>query len=365
MISLLAATLISLASPNPSNGVPQPLLSRLTTGVNITRWFCYLGADANDAHFANYLKEADYKNFSRIGAKFVRLCVSPDFIYSNGKPSANLAKIDVALSQLKRRKIAVIWDLHDNGQLGLDKPGSNAAGLVSFWSSLAKHYKGKYGTDVVFEVVNEPVFRDKPNDWYKLQAKVVPAIRKEDPKRTIMVSPTSWSGIDSLKTMAVLPEKNLVYTFHCYDPFLFSHQGAEWVGDIPKNLNSLPFPSSPEAVQAVTGKNDAKYAGTLQDYGKQRFDAQYLDARLKIAVDWGNRNQVPVLLGEFGIYPKVAPVDSRARWFEAMKAAISRYKLPNAIWGYDDGLGLGRRLNADGSVWVDENVLTHFYKVKP
>src|SRR6201999_860443 len=138
-------------------------------------------------------------------------------------------------------------------------------------------------SNMVFEVVNEPVFMKKPEDWYALQTKVVAAIREQDPKRTIMVSPTYWSNIDTLVKMPLLSESNLIYTFHCYDPFTFTHQGAEWVGDNPKNLKSVPFPSSPDAVSAILAQNDAAYATVLQDYGNQRLDASYQLARLKSA----------------------------------------------------------------------------------
>jgi hypothetical protein len=348
-----------------SNGVPKALLSQLTTGVNVTRWFCYLGPGDQNEHFATYLTDADYQNFKRLGVSFVRLCISPDLIYSGGKPTDKLSAIDDALTQLYNHHIVVIWDLHDNGQLGLDKPDQDNSGLVNFWSAIAEHYKGRHYSDLVFEVVNEPVFTQKPDDWYGIQSKVVQAIRKQDPDRTIMVSPTYWSSIDTLQKMPVLPDKNLIYTVHCYDPFPFTHQGAEWVGEYPGKFNSLPFPSSPEAVEKILAKNDSKYAGTLTEYGKQHYDAAYLLSRLKMASDWGVAHHVPILLGEFGAYPKVSPPDSRGRWFDGMRSAIASLKLPNAIWGYDDGLGLGRAVHQDGSLWLDPVPLSHLYGVQP
>jgi hypothetical protein len=48
-----------------------------------------------------------------------------------------------------------------------------------------------------------------------------------------------------------------------------------------------------------------------------------------------------------------------------MRSALLRLKLPNAIWGYDDGFGLGRTLNQDSSLWLDPITLSHFYGVQP
>jgi endoglucanase len=372
MRAILASALLGLAATSWSairtqdlNGVPEALMNRLATGVNVTRWFCYVPPGDQDAHLTHYLGGADYDEFKRLGVKFVRLCISPDLIYSGGKPSDKLAKIDAALDQLFSHHLAVIWDLHDNGQLGLDKPGHDNSGLITFWSAIAEHYKGSHYSDLVFEVVNEPVFIQKPDDWYQLQSKAVEAIRSQDPDRTIMVTSTYWSSIDTLQKMPALPEKNLIYTVHCYDPFFFTHQGAEWVDNTPKDFNSVPFPSSPQAVKAILSKNDSKYAATLEEYGKHRYDGAYLRARLMLAKDWGEVHHVPILLGEFGSYPKVSPPESRARWFEDMRAAIASLNLPNSIWGYDEGLGLGRTVQQDGSLWFDPITLRDFFGVKP
>ena len=121
---------------------------------------------------------------------------------------------------------------------------------MSFWTALAKHYKGSHYSDlIVFEIVRT-----------SLSLSTIQTIGiRSNPRRFRPSAPKtligrSWSlrltGAASIRSqkMAVLPEKNLVYTFHCYDPFFFTHQGAEWIDEIPKNLNSLPFPSSPESV---------------------------------------------------------------------------------------------------------------------
>jgi hypothetical protein len=45
-----------------------------------------------------------------------------------------------------------------------------------------------------------------------------------------------------------------------------------------------------------------------------------------------------------------------------MRQAIDRLHLPNSIWGYDDGLGLGRRVNPDGTLWLDPVTLKAFFR---
>jgi endoglucanase len=360
---MVTAALLSLALALPSGGVPTPLLSSLTTGGNITRWFCYLDGADHTSHFAHYLTPSDFDEFKKLHYRFVRLCISPDVIYERGDFSAPvMAALDEAVQTLNDHGLTVIWDLHDNGQLKLDTPEGDKPAFTRFWQKVAEHYKNRSENSMVFELLNEPQFQKNPSDWYALQDETVQAIRKTDRKRTIMVSGTSWSSIDTLAKMKPLTEANLVYTFHCYDPFFFTHQGAEWVGEYPGHFKQIPFPSSPEAVEKILPLNDPKYRAALEDYGNQRYGDEYLESRLAKAVDWGKENRVPVLFGEFGSYPKVSPPDSRARWFEGMRKAIDKLHVPNAIWGYDDGMGLGRSVEADGTLKLDPLTLKYFYE---
>jgi aryl-phospho-beta-D-glucosidase BglC (GH1 family) len=337
-------------------------MSKLTRGVNITRWFGYVKAD-DTATFKGYLLDEDLQHFKKLGIHFVRLCVTPGVIYRDGKPDpTNRGYIDQAIDKLEKAGLAVLWDLHDNGEMKLHAPGNDNSGFTKFWEALARHYKGRQETSTVFELVNEPVFQQNANVWYALQAKTVAAVRAIDPKRTIMVASTAWNGIDALLAMKPLEEKNLIYSFHCYDPFLFSHQGATWTGEQQKVMRDIPFPSSPEAVEAMINKIPAEYQASVRDYGEKRYGAQYLLERFNAGMRWGAQNHVPVLLGEFGSYPPVCPLESRAHWFDAAHDAIQKLGLPNAVWGYDDAFGFGRSVK-DGKVVLDPVTLKHLYKV--
>lgn len=361
-LSFLVAGALASSAVAQTNGVPAPLLAKLTNGVNVTRWFCYQPVDVDKKHFETYFTDADFAALKRLKVNFVRLCLSPDFVYKNGQPNAAvLPYVDKALARLEKAGIATIFDLHDNGQLKLDAVGQDNSGFVSFWKSIAQRYRGKMGKSVVFELVNEPVFQKNAEVWYALQKQTVAGIRAIDPKRTIMVSATGWSGIDALAQMTPLAEKNLIYTYHCYDPFMFTHQGATWAGDYVLKVKSIPFPSSPEAVDKIMDQIPADHQNDVRNYGKSRFDENYLRTRIAIAESWAKKHQVPVVLGEFGAYPPVAPVDSRSRWFAAMKNVLNQSNVRRAIWGYDDGLGLGRSIDASGKLTLDPIVLRFFY----
>jgi aryl-phospho-beta-D-glucosidase BglC (GH1 family) len=68
-------------------GVPAPLLAKFKRGLNITRWFCYLKDPNDTSHFQNYLIDQDFAEFKKLQVSWIRLCVSPDAIYQDGKPN--------------------------------------------------------------------------------------------------------------------------------------------------------------------------------------------------------------------------------------------------------------------------------------
>ena len=357
---LLAACLVAfaglplIAPAQDAGGVPKAVLSKFGRGLNITRWFCYQQNASDANHFQHYLLPEDLATFKRLNVSWIRLCVSPEVIYQDGQPNLkNLPYLDAGIGKLKKANLLTVLDLHDNGQLKLDQPDHDNDGFVSFWRAMANHYKGQSESTLVFELLNEPQFNQNPQVWHALQEKTVEAIRAVDPKRTIMVSGISWSGIEALLNLPPLKQKNLLYTFHCYDPFLFTHQGASWVGDPPKGLQSMPFPSSPELVKVALSKSPASDEGAIVDYGAHRFDANYVKERIAKGASYGHLHHVPVVLGEFGAYPPVSPVDSRGRWFSAMAAAIQIANVSSALWGYDDGLGLGREVGSNGRLKLD------------
>lgn len=361
---LATATALSGAVQAPG-GVPHSVWRHFTKGVNITRWFNYTGQDHPTQHFQNYMVPQDFLNFKELGIGYVRLCVGPQEIYRDGDyDHTNMPYIDKGVARLIRNGQAVIWDLHDNSTMGLSKSQTVRAGFVKFWQAVAQHYRGAFESNLVFELKNEPVFAKNPEVWYELQETTVKAIRAIDPSRTIMVSPTAWSGIEKLPDFKPLPETNLIYTVHCYDPFLFTHQGASWVGDPPSGLQHMPFPATETAVQGILSINEPKNKDSILWYGQQHFDDQYLLSRMKSAMDYSRKYHVPMVLGEFGSNPPKALPEDRARWFQGMRKAFDETKIPWCLWGYDDGMGLGRQIDANGKLILETTVEENLFRTK-
>ncbi len=247
---------------------------------------------------------------AHIGLKHVRLCVAPrvimnptsgDIIEERGK------QLEAAIERFHRAGLLVVVDIHNEDRRDELDPKWQEA-FVRFWGLLAGRLSRFDPELTILEIINEPVFDRREEEWNTLNARLAAAIRHSAPRHTIITSGPNWGGIDGLKKLKLLPDRNVIYSFHCYDPFPFTHQGATWAGPAVKPLHDVPYPSSPEAVKpllaALESQPDSKRM--VEWYGKERWNKEKLAARFRQGIEWGARNRVPLYCGEFGVFPRAA-----------------------------------------------------------
>ena len=328
-------------------GVPASRLAKLSRGTNVTQWFQVYG-QTDEAHYQNYLSDAEIAQIARLGLRHVRLCVSPNYLYDPKAPDtlseARLTMLESAIKRFQRQKLAVIVDLHNTDKEHTENDPQWIAGYPIFWGALAAKLSHFDPETLLFEILNEPVFTDRASEWFALQDRCIAAIRKSAPKHTIIVTGPDWGGIDGLRKLTPVADRNVVYSFHFYDPFTFTHQGASWAGPVPPLLKGIPYPSSPEAVaEPLSHITNPDAQGWVRDYGTQHWNRDKLKSRLADALEWGRQNGVALYCGEFGAYPPVSPPDSRGRWFRDFASVLKESGSGYAVWGWDDGFGFGRR----------------------
>ncbi|HMP83332.1 MAG TPA: cellulase family glycosylhydrolase [Verrucomicrobiota bacterium] len=346
------------AETTTAAGVPSRRLDKLATGTNVCLWFRGVRR-VSDEHFQNYIGDDEMEFMARLGLKHVRLCVQPRVVMdqATGEILADRgAQLESAIRRFQRAGLLVVVDIHNEDRASELNPDWQDA-FVKFWSALAGRFKDFDPDMTILEIINEPVFRGREADWNPFNARLADAIRKNAPQHTIMTSGADWGGIDGLKKLALLSDPNVIYSFHCYEPFPFTHQGATWSSEEVKPLRGVPYPSSPEAVQPLLPalENHPASRGMVEQYGEQRWNKQKLAARFDEAISWGKKNNVPLYCGEFGVFPPFAKPEHRANWFRDFGDILADQRIGWAVWGWDEGFGLNRR-KRDGKLSVDEVV---------
>jgi len=351
----LAITPALFAADPVATGVPRTRLDRLATGTNVCLWF-RSPRNGSAEHFTNYISESEAAYMARLGLKHVRLCVAPRVIMdrTSGAIIEERGKqLEAAIERFHHAGLLVMVDIHNEDRAAELDPAWQEA-FVRFWGSLATRL-ARFDPDLtILEIINEPVFDRREEEWSTFNAQLAAVIRRCAPQHTIVTSGPNWGGIDGLKKLKLLPDKNVIYSFHCYDPFTFTHQGATWSGDAVKPLRDVPYPSSPEAVEPLLAALESAPASKkmLENYGQERWNKAKLAARFRQGIEWGTRNQVPLYCGEFGVFPVRSKPEHRANWFRDFGEVLAENHIGWAVWGWDEGFGLDRK-KVDGKPVVD------------
>lgn len=235
-------------------------------------------------------------------------------------------------------ELKVIVDLH---HVELDRSfpkAATTARLSWLWKQIAVRYK-KYSADqLLFELRNEP--HGISADAWRNQAKeLIKVVRKEAPNHTLVVGFHDWNSRTALVSSKPFKASNIIYTFHYYDPFIFTHQGATWSGKGLESLKGVPFPfekgikiKKPAAMETWIGRR-------IDSYGKDSNQSKML-RDLKEAKEWAAKHDVPIYIGEFGSFSKYASEESRCRHALVVYRAMKRFDIPNAWWEWDGGFSM-------------------------
>lgn len=307
-------------------------------GVNLTNWF---QADTpQQIQFQKYTLE-DFENIKTLGCDVIRLPLNLNNM-TMGEPFLELDPLflyflDKAVSYAEQTDIHLILDNHSFNPAIVTDPAIIDT-LLPVWKQLAERYKDDY-PNLYYEILNEP-HGISDELWNSIQQQVINTIREIDTVHTIIVGPAGWNSYHNLQYMPIYEDENLIYTFHFYDPFLFTHQGASWTEPSLVPLSGIPFPYNasqmPNCPPELVGTwieyalNDYISNGTLSS----------LTQLIDIPYQFGLDRNIPLFCGEFGVYIPNSDSSQRVLWYGFVKNLLASRNIMWTIWDYHGGFGL-------------------------
>ena len=325
-------------------------LNRLRRGVNLSHWFAQ-AADYSKARLDSHTTAEDIALIKSLGFDHVRFTIEPAPLFTWEDPTKLKAEylkyLDSALDLILAQGLAVIVDIHpsDEFKIRLNSNDRQIEAFGKFWRALAEHLSTRDPERVFLEVINEPMVEDGYR-WLGMQGKLISAIRAGAPQHTVIASGHRWSGIAELLFMVPYADRNIIYNFHFYEPFAFTHQGATWAGANLPYYKNVPYPSSPESISKVldTIEDDpARY--NLLRYGEDNWNTARIDKEIAVAAGWAAKYHVPLTCNEFGTFRNFAPAADRAVWIGDMRAALEKYGIGWTMWDYGGGFGVVTKQN--------------------
>lgn len=330
------------------------------------------------------LDEAGLRKLKAAGFDFVRMPVDPAPFLSEktqGLRERLLESVHDSARLVNAAGLKVIVDLHlipagGNRSIGMAEVMQMPElfdAYVELVRAMARTLAQEDPSLVALELMNEPLLdceADGTNLWPERLSRLFAAARASATRLTLVLSGACGGSADTLAKVdpRTLPDGNILWSFHSYQPFLLTHQGATWAGDFIPHVTGLPFPLDAvprheleAAVEKIRERirREAPWmrqAGLLSYLDEQivALDTEEelqanMDKPFTVVSDWARRNGIApsdVLLGEFGMIRQeygsdfVMPAASRAAYVRNMIEDAEAHGFAWAVWSYGGAFGI-------------------------
>lgn len=332
-----------------AQNIAQKRAARMGVGMNLSyldNW--WLGT--KEKNYADFVKPKDaakrekmFADIAQAGFKTVRIPIDFGAWANYEKPfrwenEDGLKTADSFVKWALDNDLNAVIDLHHVEFDGKVKGAATTERIVWLWREIATRYKNTNPERVFFELRNEP-HDITAEDWRAQAEAIIKTVRSVAPNHTLIVGFHDWNSRAALIESEPFEDKNIIYTFHFYDPFIFTHQGATWSSEGLPELKGVPFPAGNAAIKIPDTARGKWVESQIKNYAKDSQPEKML-ADLKAAKDWSVKNNAPIFVGEFGSFSKYAAPQDRCRHAATIYGSLEKLNIPSAWWEWDGGFNM-------------------------
>jgi hypothetical protein len=315
------------------------ILDNYRAGINLGGWISQC-RNMTPQHIATYIKKENLEQIASWGLDHVRLPFDYPVLEDDDAPfvykEEGFSVIDSVVAWCKEVKLNLILDMHKapgysfgsyktENALFTDEVTQNR--FVSLWRELARRYKGE-GDTIIFELLNEIV--DAHGDtWNQIARKAINAIHEVDSGRYIILGGPYYNSAAGLETLEIYDDERILYNFHFYDPFLFTHQRARWTS-LKDTGVVQPYPGKLAGYDVLMA-HAADHVGSMTP--ETMFDMAYIEKCLSPAIKFIEKTGKRLYCGEYGAID-LAGIESRVNYLRDKNALFDKYKIGRAYWNY-------------------------------
>jgi endoglucanase len=338
---------------------------------------------------ADHVTGDEFAMAKAAGFDFIRLTIDPATLLTNRNPKQTgqlLDSLKTTIDKILAARLKVVVDMHamshDDGAPGVRQVlGSEAlfAAYLLVVGDIGRSIAVYTPDKVAFEVMNEPtsdcdLAAGDKQTWPAKLHMLHKAARAASPNFTIILSGACWGSADALVSLdpKQIKDRNVIWSFHNYEPFMFTHQGAAWNDGHEHYIAGLRFPPQPKQKKVILAaalkaideagipieKRKALKANSRYEFDHY-FEPGWAVARAKepfVKVEaWAKTNGVSpdhILLGEFGaIRPEnfdARKERERADFYKLMRAEAETRGFGWSIWEWRTEFGVSKEFNSRG-----------------
>jgi len=278
-------------SSETNGGHKMKVFDGFQKGVDLGGWLSQGSYDR--AHLDSFITETDFEKIAGWGCDHVRLPVDYNiFEKEDGTPVGDgFELVDKALAWCEKYSLNMLIDVHKvygysfysgDGENGFFDSETLQERYYKLWQRIAERY-GRYPERVAFELLNEVNDKEFSARWNAIAKRATELIRSLAPTTKIVLGSYWNNSVDALADLDMPYDENIVYNFHCYDPFMFTHQGADWVDEMPLDLR-LDYPGDINDYRLKAKETGLTRIQDYLDVPECGFDASYFEKRFIGAV---------------------------------------------------------------------------------
>jgi aryl-phospho-beta-D-glucosidase BglC (GH1 family) len=312
-------------------------------GVNLGGWLSQ--CVHTKEHYDSFISESDFEIIASWGLDHVRIPF--DYVLVETKEGDKLESgyqyIDQALLWAEKYGLNVILDLHKTAGYDFsvfDDPklletfffdGELQERFYRLWDTISCRYADK-SDHVAFELLNEVVSNKVIENWNQIIRKAIAVIRSHAPVIPILVGGVCYNSVSSVQFLDAPYDSNIIYNFHCYEPFIFTHQAASWLPSMPADMR-VRYPEPLPFYKEKTVAFNKDFAEPLYSVGDTDTGCAFFEAFFESAIHKAMTNDTSLYCGEYGVIEKADP-ESTARFYQDIHEVFEKHRIGRAAWTY-------------------------------
>jgi endoglucanase len=369
IVGLLVGAWLS-AMPALAQGMPPAEFKRGIAMAHLLAWAPVEPAPSRAFVYPPFAQptkwlENELKALRRAGFDFVRLAVDPGpFLQFDGSRRDQLDRTLMAyVERILAADLSVIVDFHPSDMQedyrataltrGVDTPAFQS--YLRLLARTATLLDRLHSRRVALELMNEPPIA--PERWQPMLEAAYRTVRDRAPGLLLVLDGGNEGGIEGALALGKFKDDPAaLISFHYYDPYQFTHQGASWMA--ARYLTDVPYPATARPLQDSIDATAATIAASalsptqktlalqdarrqLESYRTSSFDRSSIARSFDLVARWARDHGVPanrIILGEFGAKKNEKSSASRsaerARWFRDVREAAEARGFIWAAWVY-------------------------------
>ena len=310
-------------------------------GINFGGWFSQ--CDYSKDRFDNFIKEEDFKKVSEWGIDHVRIPVDYNLIQNEDYSfkEDGFQRIEKCIELCKKYNLNMVLDLHKTIGFSFDKEEKEMGffnnkeyqeNFYTLWLEFTRRFS-KYESMLAFELLNEVTEYEYKDSWNNIATECIKRIREISPTIRILVGGYYNNAVSAVKDIDIPFDENIILNFHCYEPLIFTHQGAYWIDTMDTNFRTS-YDITFKQVTNLT-KQYINHIGMNYDFmdSNEKISSHYFETIFKEAIEYANDKNIPLYCGEYGVIEYASPEDTK-KWYQDINSVLNKYGIGHALWSY-------------------------------